>query len=87
MKRREPNYRFSNGSAFRSLRYEDHDVLDSPLRSATSVIGAFRELQAKTKAVEIDRLNAIRERDDLRKSLLEKQRFQCNAIQIIYLFI
>mmetsp|Transcript_12628 Transcript_12628/g.17348 ORF Transcript_12628/g.17348 Transcript_12628/m.17348 type:complete len:578 (+) Transcript_12628:45-1778(+) len=73
---RESYNRFSSGSAFRSVRYEDQDVIDSPLRSATSVIGAFRELQAKTKAVEVDRLNAIKERDDLRKALMEKQRFQ-----------
>lgn len=50
---------------------------DSPLRSATSVIGAFRELQVKTKAIEVERANAIKERDELRKALLEKRRNQC----------
>ena len=50
----------------------------SPLRSATSVIGAFRDLQTKTKAVEIERALAIEERDRLRKTLHEKKKMHCN---------
>jgi hypothetical protein len=54
----------------------------SPLRSATSVIGAFRDLQTKTKAVEIERAVAVEERDRLRKTLHEKKKMQCSYIKL-----
>jgi hypothetical protein len=44
--------------------------MSSPaVRNTTSVIAAFRELQAKAKAIESERIAAVRERDDLQRQL------------------
>lgn len=42
--------------------------------SSTSVVAAFRELQEKSKAIEIERADALRLRDELRQQLSDKRR-------------
>lgn len=42
--------------------------------SATSVISAFRELQAKSKSIEHERSEAVKERDELKTALSDQRR-------------
>jgi chromosome segregation ATPase len=51
----------------------------SSASSGASVVGAFRELQAKIKHVELDREAAFRERDKLQIELNESRRYLANV--------
>lgn len=51
----------------------------SSASSGASVVGAFRELQAKIKHVELDREASFRERDKLQIELNESRRYLANA--------
>jgi hypothetical protein len=46
------------------------------LGSASSVIGAFRQLQAKSRIVEQERADAFKERDDLQSQMLKQSQAQ-----------
>ena len=52
---------------------------ESDIPASVNVVVAFRELQAKIKHVELDRLAAFRERDKLLADMNEKKRIQATS--------
>ena len=57
----------------------DSALITEAKQSATSVVNAFRDLQAKAKIIENERNSAMRIRDELRQELNETRRIQALA--------